>query len=347
MTPTDPALMSAETLLALYARRALSPVEALQAVMRRVAELNPWVNAFAAMNPRALAASGESEARWAAGRPIGPLDGVPATVKDLLNMAGFPTRRGSRTTAAEPATEDAPAVLGLKVRRRRHHRQDHHHRVRLEDAGRLPAARHHPQPLEPRAHAGRLLLRRRRGGRRVLRAAASRHRRRRLHPHPGGVLRAGRDEALLRPGAAMAARRLLRRGLRRADGAHGARRGADALRHGAARPPRPVLPARRAARLARTASRRASGACAWPWCAASASTRRSTRKARPRSGPRRGCWRRPAPSWRRPTRACPTPAPCSAASGAWGWRGSSPPFRPSGGSCSTPASRRWRSARPG
>lgn len=114
MTPTDPALMSAETLLALYARRALSPVEALQAVTRRIAELNPWVNAFAAMNPRAVVAAGESEARWAAGRPMGPLDGVPATVKDLLNMAGFPTRRGSRTTAADPATEDAPAVLGLK-----------------------------------------------------------------------------------------------------------------------------------------------------------------------------------------------------------------------------------------
>ena len=114
MTPTDPALMSAETLLALYARRALSPVEALQAVMRRVAELNPWVNAFAAMNPRAVVAAGESEARWAAGRPMGPLDGVPATVKDLLNMAGFPTRRGSRATPAEPAAEDAPAVMGLK-----------------------------------------------------------------------------------------------------------------------------------------------------------------------------------------------------------------------------------------
>ncbi len=114
MTPTDPALMSAETLLALYARRALSPVEALQAVMRRVAELNPWVNAFAAMNPRAVVAAGESEARWAAGRPMGPLDGVPATVKDLLNVAGFPTRRGSRTTSADPATEDAPAVVGLK-----------------------------------------------------------------------------------------------------------------------------------------------------------------------------------------------------------------------------------------
>lgn len=112
--PTDPALMSAETLLGLYARRALSPVEALKAVMERVALYNPWVNAFAAMNPRALQQAGESEARWMASRPIGPLDGVPATVKDLLDLAGFPTRRGSRATPAAPAAEDAPAVMGLK-----------------------------------------------------------------------------------------------------------------------------------------------------------------------------------------------------------------------------------------
>lgn len=112
--PTDPALMTAEQLLGLYARRALSPVEALQAVTERVARLNPWVNAFAAMNPRAVQEAGASGARWAAGRPIGPLDGVPVTVKDLLNLAGFPTRRGSRTTEATPAAEDAPAVLGLK-----------------------------------------------------------------------------------------------------------------------------------------------------------------------------------------------------------------------------------------
>jgi aspartyl-tRNA(Asn)/glutamyl-tRNA(Gln) amidotransferase subunit A len=114
MSDTDPALMSAEALLGLYARRALSPVEALKAVMERVARYNPWVNAFAAMNPRAIQAAGESEARWMAGRPIGPLDGVPATVKDLLNMAGFSTRRGSRATETTPATEDAPAVMGLK-----------------------------------------------------------------------------------------------------------------------------------------------------------------------------------------------------------------------------------------
>ncbi|UFN49998.1 amidase [Roseomonas sp. OT10] len=113
--PTDPALMGAEALLSLYARRALSPIEALKAVTERIARYNPWVNAFAALNPRALAQAGESEARWMAGRPLGPLDGVPVTVKDLLNVAGFPTRRGSRVSDPAPAAEDAPAVLGLKA----------------------------------------------------------------------------------------------------------------------------------------------------------------------------------------------------------------------------------------
>lgn len=115
MTETDPALISAEALLALYARRALSPVEALQAISERIARQNPAINAFACLDPRALAAAGESAARWQAGRPLGPLDGVPVTVKDLLNVAGLPTRRGSRTTDTTPATEDAPAVTGLRA----------------------------------------------------------------------------------------------------------------------------------------------------------------------------------------------------------------------------------------
>ena len=67
------------------------------------------------MNPHALAAAGESEARWRAGRPMGLLDGVPCTVKDLVDLAGFPTRRGSRLTDAAPVAEDAPAVAGLKA----------------------------------------------------------------------------------------------------------------------------------------------------------------------------------------------------------------------------------------
>ncbi len=102
----DPALLTAEDMLAQFARRRLSPVEVLQAVTERVARLNPGLNAFAVMNPHAIDAAGESEMRWRAGRPIGMLDGVPCTVKDLVDLAGFPTRRGSRPTdpAAVPTT---------------------------------------------------------------------------------------------------------------------------------------------------------------------------------------------------------------------------------------------------
>ena len=111
---TDPALMPAEVLLQHYRHGTLSPVEALQAVTERIARFNPRLNAFAVLNPRALAAAGESAARWRAGRPIGLLDGVPCTVKDLLDLAGFPTRRGSRLTSPDPVEDDAPAVTALK-----------------------------------------------------------------------------------------------------------------------------------------------------------------------------------------------------------------------------------------
>lgn len=115
MTATVPALMTAEELLDLYARQRLSPVEALQSVTERIARHNPRINAFVLLDPAAVRAAGDSERRWRAGRPIGPLDGVPVTVKDLLNMAGLPTRRGSRVSPADPAQEDAPVVSSLKA----------------------------------------------------------------------------------------------------------------------------------------------------------------------------------------------------------------------------------------
>ncbi len=66
------------------------------------------------INPRAIEAARESEGRWRAGRPMGMLDGVPCTVKDLVDLAGFPTRRGSRLTDPAPVPEDAPMVMSLK-----------------------------------------------------------------------------------------------------------------------------------------------------------------------------------------------------------------------------------------
>lgn len=115
MPDIDPALLSAEDMVGAFARQQLTPVDVLQAITERVARLNPGLNAFAVMNPGALREAGESASRWRSGRPIGPLDGVPCTVKDLVDLAGFPTRRGSRTTSSEPVADDAPMVVGLKA----------------------------------------------------------------------------------------------------------------------------------------------------------------------------------------------------------------------------------------
>jgi aspartyl-tRNA(Asn)/glutamyl-tRNA(Gln) amidotransferase subunit A len=74
------------------------------------------VGAFASLDPDAArAAARESERRWLRGEPMGPLDGVPATVKDLILVRGWRPRRGSRTTAGDPpAAEDAPATARLR-----------------------------------------------------------------------------------------------------------------------------------------------------------------------------------------------------------------------------------------
>ncbi len=113
---TDAATLTAAALANHYARGTLSPREATRAVLDRIARLEPQLNAMALVDePGAMAAAAESERRWQAGRPLSPIDGVPATVKDLLHLAGHPTRRGSRATDPRAVTEDSPVVTGLKA----------------------------------------------------------------------------------------------------------------------------------------------------------------------------------------------------------------------------------------
>ena len=112
---SNPADWSAAALLEAYAAKRLTPLHALQAITARIARHNPAINAFAVMNPGALNAARESTARWAAGAPKGLLDGVPVTIKDLIDVAGLPTRRGSNTTEATPAAADAPLTAALRA----------------------------------------------------------------------------------------------------------------------------------------------------------------------------------------------------------------------------------------
>ena len=107
---------SAGELLARYRDRSLSPVEATDAVLDRIARVDSAVGAYVHLDPeRARADARESEARWARGEPQGLLDGVPVSVKDLALAAGWPTLRGSRAVdPAGPWEEDAPAVARLR-----------------------------------------------------------------------------------------------------------------------------------------------------------------------------------------------------------------------------------------
>src|SRR3954453_5152250 len=112
---SDIAYASALDLVELYRTQALSPVEAAEMLLARADSLQPKLNAFCIIDrDGAIAAARAAERRWRDGEPLGPLDGVPVTVKDLVLMRGFPPRRGSRMVAPVPDTEDGPAVARLR-----------------------------------------------------------------------------------------------------------------------------------------------------------------------------------------------------------------------------------------
>lgn len=111
----DIVMLSASQMVAGFRQRSLSPVEVMCAVLDRVTRLDPVINAFCAIDEeRAMSAAGDAERRWMLGEPCGPLDGVPVSVKDLVAVAGFPTRHGSWTSSPERESEDAPAVARLR-----------------------------------------------------------------------------------------------------------------------------------------------------------------------------------------------------------------------------------------
>jgi aspartyl-tRNA(Asn)/glutamyl-tRNA(Gln) amidotransferase subunit A len=111
---------TATELLELYRTGEASPVEALQQVLDRVDRVDPIINAFVLVDADAgMAAAQRSEERWAShrrdGSPVGDLEGVPTTIKDILWTKGWPTLRGSKAIDPDqPWTEDAPSVARLR-----------------------------------------------------------------------------------------------------------------------------------------------------------------------------------------------------------------------------------------
>lgn len=108
--------MSATGMLRAYRSGALSPVTVMEKVLDRCASVNPRINALYDLEPfEAMEAARTSAARWQAGAPVGPLDGVPCVVKDSIAVRGKRMLRGLEARRdAEPDVADSPPAARLR-----------------------------------------------------------------------------------------------------------------------------------------------------------------------------------------------------------------------------------------
>ena len=115
-TGGDFAYMSAVDIAELVRRRKVSPVEVVRASLERIEALEPTLNAFVTLTPElALADARRCEKMVMSGADLGPLHGVPISVKDLIAVGGVRQTFGSVTMKDFVADADAPAVERIKA----------------------------------------------------------------------------------------------------------------------------------------------------------------------------------------------------------------------------------------
>ncbi|HEY8611308.1 MAG TPA: amidase family protein [Roseomonas sp.] len=115
MSDEDLLFLTARQAAALIRRRALSPVEYVGAVLAAAERAQPRLNAFVTLtHERARAAAREAEQAVMNGAPLGPLHGVPVSIKDQVDTAGIPTTHGSTIFAENMPARDDIIVTRLR-----------------------------------------------------------------------------------------------------------------------------------------------------------------------------------------------------------------------------------------
>jgi len=106
--------LSAVVLARLIKARRVSPVEVVEAYRARIERLNPALNAIVTLDPDLLDRARKAEAALDRGDVLGPLHGVPITIKDTIATAQLRTTSGSPIRADYIPAKDATAVARLK-----------------------------------------------------------------------------------------------------------------------------------------------------------------------------------------------------------------------------------------
>src|ERR1044072_2478611 len=107
--------LSASRLADLIRTKEVSPVEVVEAHIARIEEINPKINAFVTTTfGSARDAARDAEQKLARGESLGPLHGVPVSIKDSIETAGVRTVSGSRLRESYVPESDALVVTKLK-----------------------------------------------------------------------------------------------------------------------------------------------------------------------------------------------------------------------------------------
>ena len=109
-------LSSAGQIATQIRKKEISPVEVAHVHLDRIERLNPSLNAFVDWKPDAvLAQARAAEKAILQGEAVGPLHGVPLSIKASIDVAGHRSEVGSRLRAGYVAAEDAPLVARLRA----------------------------------------------------------------------------------------------------------------------------------------------------------------------------------------------------------------------------------------
>ncbi len=115
MTST-PHLLSASEIASRIRRKEFSPVEVARVHLDRIERLNPKLNAFVDYQPDVvLSQARDAERAILRGDELGPLHGVPVSIKSSIDVVGHRCEAGSRLRAGHISTEDAPLVARLRA----------------------------------------------------------------------------------------------------------------------------------------------------------------------------------------------------------------------------------------